>query len=52
MLVGRVIYNQVHDELHPSSMQCRDELVNVLYRAVGSMYGSVVGNVIPHVDLG
>jgi len=52
VLVGGVVYDQVHHEFHITVFEFGDKLVDVGEGAVGWVDVFVVADVVAHVDLG
>ena len=51
MLVGCVVDNEIHHQLHVSLVKSGDQLVDVFQCAVAWIDVFVIGNVVSHVDL-
>jgi hypothetical protein len=50
-LIRCVIYHQVHDKPHASVVQSLDQRFNIRHGSIWRVNGTIVGNVIPHIDL-
>lgn len=51
-LIGRVVDNKVHDELHASGVELILELLPVIEGAVRAVNVAVVRDIVAHVGLG
>lgn len=42
---------KIHHQLHPSFLQLRDQVVDVVNGAINGVYSLIVGYIVPHVLL-
>jgi len=50
-LIGGVVHNEIHHELHVAPFELGNQLVDVLNGTVCRVNGFIVGNIVSHIRL-